>query len=367
MKTAFLSDVMTVDKVLEIGGIAAGFCGRVFAQTGHDVVRIEGSSINPAWVSDHALDLFLHSGKRRIATDDPDLIAQLAEQADIVIFEADNADAVLNAGFDSWKCPVKVVITPFGRTGPRRNWRGTENVLLAMGGYTYLMGDQTAAPLTLPGHYVDFQSGQWAYTVANACQPGAEKQTAEISKLEVVMSLSQFTTVQWHCAGNIRGRHGNDFWWVCPSTQFKLVDGLAYVNIVPTFWDAFTTFLDRPDLILDERFVTNGKRMTNRDALHEIIANCMSSMTQQEVESRALDFRVPVGVIQTFDDILSNEHLAERDFWQKLTDQTRDNSTNGLSDVRSPPLPFRINNTPWPPKALTPIATEFISWQSEKF
>jgi crotonobetainyl-CoA:carnitine CoA-transferase CaiB-like acyl-CoA transferase len=363
---------MAVDKILEVGGIAAGFAGRVFAQTGYDVVRIEGNGYandnandnanSPAWVSDHALDLFLHSGKRRIATDDPDLIAELAAQADIVILEAASADAVLTAGFDHWTCPVKVAITPFGRTGPRKNWRGTENVLQAMGGYSNLIGDQDIAPLTLPGHYVDLQSGQWAYMVANACRLGELHEAADISKLEVVMSLSQFTTVQWHCANNIRSRHGNDFWWVCPSTQFKLADGWAYINIVPTFWDPFTTFLGRPELVLDERFLTNGTRMANREALHEIISVAMASMTRAEVEESARDFRVPIGVVQTFDDILSNAHLAERDFWQAL----KNADAPEMNAVQAPPLPFRFNDKPWPTQTLTPVESQVTSqpWEN---
>lgn len=350
---------MTADKILEIGGIAAGFAGRAFAQTGYDVVRIEdsGHANGPAWVSDHALDLFLHAGKRRIATDDPDLIAALAAQADVVILEAASADAVLSAGFDYWKCPVKVAITPFGRTGPRRNWRGTENVLQAMGGYSNLIGDQDTAPLTLPGHYADLQSGNWAYMVANACRLGEFNEAADISKLEVVMSLSQFTTVQWHCADNIRSRHGNDFWWVCPSTQFKLADGWVYINIVPTFWDPFTTFLGRPELVLDGRFATNGTRMANREALHEIISSVMESMTRAEVEKSARDYRVPVGVVQTFDDILSNEHLAERDFWQTL----KNSDTSEIDTVQAPPLPFRFDDKPWPAQTLTPAESNVTS------
>ena len=30
-----------MDRVLEVGGYAAGYCGRLFAQSGHEVVRVE--------------------------------------------------------------------------------------------------------------------------------------------------------------------------------------------------------------------------------------------------------------------------------------------------------------------------------------
>ena len=54
-----------MDRVLEIGGFAAGYCGRLFAQSGYDVVRIESQPSSPGWVSRTASDFYLHAGKRR--------------------------------------------------------------------------------------------------------------------------------------------------------------------------------------------------------------------------------------------------------------------------------------------------------------
>lgn len=327
-----------MDRILEIGHQAAGYCGRLFAQTGHDVVRVEPADPSPTWVSQRSLDLFLHAGKRRIATDDPALIGQLARNADVVIVEAANADAVLNLGVDAWQTKVTVVITPFGLTGPKRNWQATPSTLLAMGGYTNLMGDADRAPLTLPGHYPEFQSGQYAFTAASACRWAHASNAIDISIFETVMSLSQFTTVMWHCTGQIRGRHGNDFHWVVPSTLFRLADGWVYVNIVPTFWDAFTTCIDRPTLILDERFASNDLRMANRDALHALVADALATLTREEIQTRATEHRIPIGVLQTLDDVLADAHLAEREFFQTATD--------GSATVRSPCLPFRFDREP---------------------
>ena len=229
------------------------------------------------WVSDQALDLYLHAGKRRVRTDDATLIAELAAKADVVVAEGATADAINALGLDGWAAPVKVAITPFGRTGPKRNWQASANVLLAMGGYTYIMGDAERAPLTLPGHYPEFQGGAFAYAAANACRLAGERKTVDIGMLEVVMALSQFTTVMWHCLGAIRERHGSDFHYVVPTNLFRCADGWAYVNIVPTFWDAFAAFLSHPEIVLDARFETNESRRAHRHALHAIIAEAMGA------------------------------------------------------------------------------------------
>ena len=324
-----------MDRVLEIGGYAAGFCGRLFVQRGYDVVRVESPVAPPAWVSRQALDLYLHAGKRRVQTVEPGLIAELAAQADVVVAEAESADAMAALGIDDWPVPVKVAITPFGRTGPKRNWQATPHVLLAMGGYTNLMGDPGRAPLSLPGHYVEFQSGAFAFVAANASRLAAEPASIDIGMLEVVMALSQFTTVMWHCGGVVRSRHGSDFWSVVPTNLFRCADGWVYINIVPTFWDAFAVFLQMPELLVDERFVGNEKRMLNRDALHDLIAQALARQDKAEIQRRAEECRIPLGVVQSFADVLADRHLGERDVWQHIE--------GADVSVRSPRPPWRIH------------------------
>ena len=337
-----------MDRVVEIGGFAAGYCGRLFAQAGHEVVRIEPSTPEPAWVRPEAMALFLHPGKRRLRTDDGGLIAELAARADIVIAEAKDADGIDALGFDHWRTPVKAAITPFGRTGPKRNWQATPNVLLAMGGYTNLMGDPGRAPLSLPGHYVEFQSGGFAFAAANACRLAGERNAIDIGMLEVVMALSQFTTVMWHCGGVIRSRHGSDFWSVVPTNLYRCADGWVYINIVPTFWDPFTVFLERPELAIDGRFGTNEKRMQNRDALNELIAEFLAPLPKRDIQRRADDCRIPLGLVQTFDDVLADPHLALRDVWQTVA------SPDGKA-LHSPRPCWRVHGEPWPAPGLAGV------------
>ena len=69
---------------------------------------------------------------------------------------------------------------------------------------------------------MEFQAGQFAYIAANAARFAEEPATIDVSMLECVMALSQFTTVQWSCADHIRSRHGNDFGGLCLQTCFPV-------------------------------------------------------------------------------------------------------------------------------------------------
>ncbi len=321
-------------RVLEIGQYAAGYAGRLFVRAGFDVVRMEEQS-QPAWASPDAMNTYLHAGKRRV--DAWSQLEKLAEAADIVICEASSADEVDSLGFDNLPCDIKVAITPFGRTGPKRNWHASANVILAMGGYTNLMGDEGRQPLNLPGHYLEFQTGAVAYASAASTLFAQRRSVADIGMLETLMSLSQFTTVMWHCAGEIRARHGSDFWTVAPSDLFRLRDGWVYVSIVPTFWDPFIALLATPELVIDERFQTNDGRRAHRVELRTIIARAFAELSRAEIEERAETYRVPMGVVRTMDDVLAEAHLEMRGFWESLT------TTSG-EVVRSPGLPFNLDD-----------------------
>lgn len=333
------------ERILEIGDFAAGFCGRLFVHAGCEVVRIETPCPAPGWVSTAASDRYLHAGKRRLTTADPDLIAELAAKADVVVAEAATAADLDALGFDRWQCPVRAAITPFGRTGPKRNWQATAHVLLAMGGYSHIMGDADRAPLSLPGHYLEFQAGQYAYIAANACRLAGTASSIDIGMLETVMSLSQFTTVRWHCTGEIRSRHGNELWSLCPINLYRVRDGWAYLNVVPDFWDTCTLFIDRPELAVDERFTSNARRMANRDALNQIIADFMITLSKAEAEQRAEELRIPLGVVQTFPEVLADPHLTQREFWQQIY------SPDGTA-VRAPAVAHRFDGLPHGPLQL---------------
>lgn len=340
---------VVMDKVLEIGGYAAGYCGKLFAESGADVVRLDRGERPPAWASAKAMDLFLHSHKRTVVSSDLDLLASLAAKADVLICETNTADELDQLGFDRCKTPVKVALTPFGRTGPKANWRASASVLLAMGGYTHLIGEPDREPLSLPGHYLEFQTGALAFTAANSARWANQSTQIDLGQLETLMSLSQFTTVRWHCAGELRSRHGSDFWFVVPSQLFACADGWVYLNIVPAFWDPLTVFLEQPELLIDPRFENNDLRMVNRDVLHALIATELAHQSTDELLRKAESCRIPLGVVLSFEQVLADPHLQARQFWQTLP---VDNS----EPVYTPAYAFLQSN------ALEPGAKRGVSW-----
>ncbi len=326
-------------RVLEFGEqVAAGYCGRLYAQWGAEVIRVDAPRVSDTASEDaatRALDIYLHAGKRRVGLDVSDaegraLLDQLAAHCDLLLTDVSPTALEqldwLSLG-NAKKPAVKVSITPFGLSGPYRDWQADGAVILAMGGYTTLMGDPERAPLTLPGHYVEYQAGQYAYLVSLATflhrdqERAPQPRTIEVSMLETILSLSQFTTVMWSFQGRIRSRHGNDWESTHPLTMYPCADGWFAVCAVPTFWEAFTRMLGRPELLDDPRFADNDQRLRHRAELDAIVIETLGHLSMAELlDLGQRQYRVPTGSLCTMAQLLDDPHLQERFFWQTVTD-----------------------------------------------
>ncbi len=362
-------------RILEFGdNHAAGYAGKLFTRWGAEVIRVDAAeSVSPfPHRAEHvAVDLYLHAGKTRMAIDyekpaGRQLLHRLAQKVDILITDLTAADLDLlewsSLGGSDLK--IRTAITPFGMNGPKRNWLASSNVLLAMGGLTYLMGDADRAPLTMPGRYIFYQSGQYAYAASLAThrlQP-TEAQTIDVSMHEVALSLHQFTTVMWTFGERIRSRHGNDFGVLHPITMYPCKDGWFAVNADVTFWDVFTIMLGKPELADDPRFATVLDRVEHCKELDAIVIEQLGNKTRRELLDLGQEVcRMPTGILTTLPELLEDPHLSERNFWQTLT-------VNGR-ELKVPGSSFRYvgQNPPSEPSPSASLdATRFATALSER-
>ena len=148
-------------RVLEIGDEKGEFCGLLMAGQGADVIKIEppgGNStrhIGPFYndVADPSGSLFFwnyNRGKRGVTVDlstalGRESFMRLVTTAEVII-DAQGLGVMDGLGLgceDVQKIKPDVIycsITPFGLTGPWKDFRGSDMVHLALGGSTYLCG-----------------------------------------------------------------------------------------------------------------------------------------------------------------------------------------------------------------------------------
>jgi len=354
--------------VVEVAeGVAGPFCGRLLAAFGADVVKIERPPLGdrtrqaepriPAAPPSEAgaQFLYLNMGKRGAALDwrtpeGADALRRLTASADILIEDWSAADRE-RVGADSLgDGAIDVSLTPFGLSGPYRDWKTTPLVSLALGGFLYLSGDEDREPLMIPGSQPEYLAGLHGFAGAllalwerDANGRGGRVETTEIESLA---ALHQFTTVMHTYNGLVRSRHGARWenkgaYGRYPITILPCKDGyVSFAVSTEGQWDTLFPMVGRPELLDDPRFATFVERREHADDIDAILIDWMRDKTRREVfETAAGVWSEPASPLLDLSEVLSDGQLRHRRLFAEI-----DHPDAGA--LVYPTVPFRMSATP---------------------
>lgn len=328
-------------RVLEIGGgIAAGYATRWLAGFGADVVRVEG----PPGELTFDEEVYLLAGKRRVEAEGAELL-QLALRADILV-EDRRPGELARLGLDPSELreakPALVVVsvTPFGQTGPYRYYEATNIVAHAAGGLMSLTGTPDRPPLVNAGSQAFYLGGLNAFSAAITAYYGAlvhgEGDWIDISMQEAAASMTELhgpRSEYMQTGPTIRsGNHVSSVWGIYP-----LADGYGGVCALARQIPAFFRVVGEPEL-QDPRFSEPMQRLQNDDELRAILYGWFSTQTKADLLRLGPEHKVPFGAVMTPADLLANDSLAERDFFDPV-------ALPGGGVARIPGRPFL--GAPW--------------------
>lgn len=157
-------------RVLDLTDKKGLLCGRILADLGADVIKIErpggdcARNIGPFYHDiphpEKSLFWFAYNLNKRGITlnietsDGQAILKQLVRQADVVIesFPVGYMDK-LGLGYSGLAEVnpniIMASISPFGQSGPYKNYKATDIVGMAMGGYLYLCGEPDRPPVRI--------------------------------------------------------------------------------------------------------------------------------------------------------------------------------------------------------------------------
>ena len=163
-------------KILDLTDEKGWLCGKILGDLGANVIKIEPPGGDPGRhrgpfykkTPDPEKSLFwfaLNANKRGITLniasgEGRDILKKLVQEADCVI-ESFPVGMMKSLGFDYEslkKINPRVILTsisPFGQEGPHKDWKASDLVCMAMGGFLYLCGDPDRPPVgvSLPHGY----------------------------------------------------------------------------------------------------------------------------------------------------------------------------------------------------------------------
>ena len=216
--TAPLSGYTVVDLS---SGIAGGYCTKILADGGADVIKIEAPEGDPLrhWSAsgarfdgDGALFGFLSGGKRSVVMEDAASLEPLVAAADAVVWSAESPVAQQIAPEKLYRRHPHLVvaaITPFGLDGPWHDRAATEFTLQAWSGGAIGIGrgSQDRAPVHVGGQVGEWLAGCYAAAMVQAFRIRAMRdgygELIDLSKLEAqILGLTYYPVTYFEMLGH---------------------------------------------------------------------------------------------------------------------------------------------------------------------
>ncbi len=260
-------------RVLEIaGGPAAAFAGLVLAELGHEVVRVEppgGGSFpgSSTAVLNEVEWAYFNRRKKSVELDlesdsGAQAFAKMARDADAVV--EDLGRGMLKRHGMSWRqlreanrSLVLASISPFGHTGPKRNWQASELVIQAASGPVHSTGWKGERPFKAGGYAAHVIAGINAATAVLAARFGITAGTTRGVHLDISMQeayLQHWTRHigEWAYTGTKMHRERKGFGHQGFRHTAMASDGWLYLLALFASWDEIALFLGLEDFITAE-------------------------------------------------------------------------------------------------------------------
>jgi len=358
-------------RVLELADETGVYCGKLLADMGADVLKIEHPGgdatreLPPFWQDrpgpDHGLFfLYMNTSKRGLTLDlarpeGQGLFRRLASTADLVLetLPPGRLDE-LEVGQESLRQarPSLVVtsITGFGQSGPYRRHRSADLVAAALGGAMYVTGAAEDPPVRLAGYQACVTASTCAaassvIAMLHASLTGAG-QHVDISLEEATVAATHICGIgKWLDDGIVARRAGTSLFNSTPSGTYRCRDGLVYLMVNrPLHWQALARWIHEVtgnEGVLDPLFDgPSSRRQPYRDVLDGWIGELTARFTVDEVYHEGQRRHVAFTPVNTAAAVVNDPHLAARRYFVALEHPR-------VGALRYPGAPYRLSETPW--------------------
>jgi crotonobetainyl-CoA:carnitine CoA-transferase CaiB-like acyl-CoA transferase len=346
-------------RILELGNTAAvEFCGKLFSGFGASVLRahLAAAPVKPtapqiaeAMSAEYA---WFNTGKSNVAIDPAqaggcDQLRQLLQCADIVL-DGLGPDGLEKLGFtvDTLRAAnpglVLVRVTPFGQTGPYRDFAAEEITLYAMSGLSQSTGDGAREPLNAAPRICSGAAGQKAFAAAmmallRRARSGCGD-VVELSIHEVAMDLYEVAITEFLAIGKV-ARRNNDEHAMVPWRTYPCRDGDALVIGGPMrHWPKAAEVFGEPKLC--KEFADMGSRISHRKEVEALMRPWLMANDRltiyHELQARGL----ACAYLASISEALASPQNAARGAFVEVEQP-------GFGRCRMPDAPFLSTELPW--------------------
>lgn len=353
-------------RVVECGHmVGAAYAAKLMADLGAEVVKVEepggdearrrGPYPGKPHLEKSGLFLYLNANKLGITLDlqrnrGRELFRGLVQKADLLVHNYPpphmaargldyEALHKLNPGL------VMTSISPFGQTGPNRDYHAHDLTMWSAGGIVYLSGAsgrEDLPPLKAFGQQAGLQAGVNAAVGSLGALfrrlTTGQGQHIDVSVQECLVAIMENNYISWPYDGSVASRLG---FRLIPQDVLPCRDGYIYVLAIEDHqWHGAIELMGNPEWASMDLFEDFPSRSANWDALKPLLEDYLQDKSVQETYHAAQARRVPFAPVSTMGDLLDSPHLSARGFFATI-----DHPEAGR--LRYPGAPYQFSASPW--------------------
>ena len=343
-------------RVLELADAKGQFCGKLMGDLGADVIKIEppggqetrtvGPFLDDIPHRERSLSFWHYNTSKRGITlrletaDGADLFRRLVPSADIVLETyAPGYLPALGLGYDTLSRLhsglIMCSLTPFGQTGPWRDYQTSDLLHMASGGQMASCGydpeDVPDAPPIAPGGGNAWHMGcHYAYMAILAAvyqrDRTATGQYIDASIHEACALTTEGAIAVYLYADQVVQRHTGRAASPGKSdrTQFATAQGgwvnttRSGSNLTPARLLKLAAWMDTYGLaqdLLDDKYQNQATIQENSDHIIEVLEHFFANVPREQAWQGGQEQGFPWGAVRTIDEIMDDLHIGERGFF----------------------------------------------------
>jgi CoA:oxalate CoA-transferase len=358
-------------KIVEYCNMVSGpYCSKLLADMGAEVLKIEPPLLGddsrrrgpfPGDIPDQeksGLFLYLNSNKKGLTLDPtkPDgkeIFKKLIERTDVLIEDRPPGEMEeLGLAYETLKSfnpgLIMVSITPYGRSGPFKDYKAFQLNTVHVSGQGYLLPipalDMDRPPVKVGGQGSGFDVGLVAVVAVTAAfywkLLTGKGQFIEMSKQETLMSMQRVESVTYP-NDQVNITRGGEKGSKMPGGIMPCQDGYV-VAVTPEEhqWKALIKLIGDPKWAEEDWCQDPLSRSKNVDQINDRIIAWTRQHTKEEIFRRGQALSCPVASVNTVEDIYGSEQFKARNFFVDLEHPA-------LGKIPFPSSAYRFSKTPW--------------------
>ncbi len=357
-------------KIAEAGSfVSAPFCSRMLGDLGAEVIKIEPPGGEEArrygpfpedipHPEKSGLFLNLNANKMGVTLDfhsaaGKKVLFDLLKKVDV--FVVDSCPKVLKSlgiDYESLKEVnprlIVTMVTPFGQSGPYKDFRGYDITTAAIGGASVGIGYPDRAPLMPPGHLCSYVAGLGAALATMFALFGRQRtgrgQCVDVAQADIIATLVtgiHISSFLYRGVAGIRSGYRASL-GLYPNTVLPCKDGYMCVRCAQLQqWIRFIKAIGEPEWSKLPRY-RDRRAMTEEypDEVDALLAPWLMSHTKEEIFSLCRQSHVPFAPVNCMDEVANNPQLKAREYFVEI-----DHSEAGKLKYLGAPAKF--SRTPW--------------------